>query len=32
VCIVMIAAQARPFAGPFAVEPTALVEVDPTPR
>jgi Protein of unknown function (DUF4239) len=32
VCVVMIAAQARPFAGPFAVEPTALVEVEPAQR
>jgi hypothetical protein len=32
VCVVMIAAQERPFAGPFAVEPTALVEVEPAPR
>jgi Protein of unknown function (DUF4239) len=32
VCVVMIAAQARPFAGPFAVEPTDLVEVEPAVR
>jgi len=31
-CVVMIAAQERPFAGPFAVEPTALVEVEPALR
>jgi hypothetical protein len=32
VCVVMIAAQERPFAGPFAVKPTALVEVEPALR
>ncbi len=32
VCIVMIAAQDRPFAGPFRVRPTVLVQVEPTQR
>ncbi|MDQ3893415.1 MAG: hypothetical protein M3292_01940 [Actinomycetota bacterium] len=32
VCIVMIAAQDRPSAGPFRVRPTVLVQVEPTQR
>ena len=32
VCLLMIASQDRPFAGPFAVKPDALVQVMPGPR
>ena len=32
VCLVMLASQDRPFAGPFAVEPDALVQVMPQAR
>jgi hypothetical protein len=32
VCIVLIAVQDRPFAGPFRVRPTVLIQVTPAPR
>ena len=32
VCLLMIASQDRPFAGPFAVTPDALVQVTPGAR